>query len=445
MDNNEYQWYIRDELESPVSEKGRTKRSLRVWRTVGIIATVLVLIVGSSVAFGRLSENNETENYYDNGFSVNNGNEDFSFAIPWGNGDDPFKFEEDMPDSFKDFFEGYYTEDDSTKLTSDVNIPREDDPGNYEVELVEPQNEKLTLTQLYEKCVPSVVAIYGTVNGESSFYYGTGIVLTENGLILTNTHVIEGCDAASVKLFDDSEYEAKLVGADAISDLAVLKIEAEGLIPAQFGISDDLKVGEDVAAIGNPLGEEFRQTLTNGIISAIGRGISYKGRSMTLIQTNTALNNGNSGGALFNMYGQVIGVTNMKMMSSFSSIEGIGFAIPSKTVQEIVNTLMKYGKVVGRPSLGMTVGSIPESAMEKYGMPDGAYVAGLQPNSDAAKVGVEVGDVIIEVNGIKVTTADEINEIKNNFKIDDTMHFKIWREGKTLEFDIRLMDTNDIY
>ena len=142
------------------------------------------------------------------------------------------------------------------------------------------------------------------------------MILSEDGLILTNTHVIDGCDTAKVELFDKTEYDARLVGADTISDIAVLKIDADGLTAASFGESKDLAVGDKVAAIGNPLGEAFRMTLTDGIISAIERGVSYKGRSMTLLQTNTAINEGNSGGALFNMYGQVIGITNMKMMSS---------------------------------------------------------------------------------------------------------------------------------
>ena len=445
MNNSEYQWYSSYDSRPEKTDGKKASRSLKIWRAVGITAIILVLIVGSSVIFGGTPENAASEDSRKEEFSLPDEGEDYSFTIPWGDYSDPFDFEEDMPDSFRDFFESYFVEDDSTKLTSDVNIPTADSQGDFVPELVEPKGKKMSLTELYEKCAPSVVAIYGMIDGEEGFYYGTGIVLTEDGLILTNTHVIEGCDAATVKLSDDTEYDALLVGADAISDLAVLKIEAEGLCAAEFGISDELRVGEDVAAIGNPLGEEFRQTLTNGIISAIDRGINYKGRSMTLIQTNTALNNGNSGGALFNMYGQVIGVTNMKMMSVYSSIEGIGFAIPSSTVKSVVESLMKYGKVIGRPSLGMTVGAVPESAMKKYELPDGVYVAGVQEKSDAAKVGIKVGDVILEVNGTAVTTTDEINDIKNNFSVGDKMSFKIWRDGETLEFEVELMDTNDVY
>ena len=273
----------------------------------------------------------------------------------------------------------------------------------------------------------------------------TFLYLGEDGLILTNTHVIDGCDTAKVELFDKTEYDARLVGADTISDIAVLKIDADGLTAASFGESKDLAVGDKVAAIGNPLGEAFRMTLTDGIISAIERGVSYKGRSMTLLQTNTAINEGNSGGALFNMYGQVIGITNMKMMSSYSSIEGIGFAIPSSTVQGVVNSLIRDGEVRGRPSIGITVGGIPASAKEKYGLPDGLYVSGVQENSDAAKQGIKVGDIITEVNFQPVTTTDEISDIKNTLEVGDAMIFKLWRDGETFEVSVMLMDTNDLY
>ena len=176
----------------------------------------------------------------------------------------------------------------------------------------------------------------------TGYNWGTGVVLSSDGLVLTNTHVIGDCDSAEVVLQGEDRYDAVLVGADTISDLAVLKIEKDGLTPAEFGDSTHLSVGDKVAAIGNPLGDEFTRTLTDGIVSAIDRDISYNGRNMALIQTNAALNEGNSGGALFNMHGQVVGITNMKMMSSFSSIEGIGFAIPSSTVKKVVASLVEF-------------------------------------------------------------------------------------------------------
>ena len=289
------------------------------------------------------------------------------------------------------------------------------------------------------------MAISGYVDGKSAYSWGTGVVLSADGLILTNTHVIEDCDRATVTLFDDSVHEAKLVGADAISDVAVLKIDATGLPAASFGESGSLVVGDRVAAIGNPLGETFRMTLTDGIISAIERGINYNGHSMTLLQTNTALNEGNSGGPLFNMYGQVVGVTNMKMMSSYSSIEGIGFAIPSSTVKSVVNALVTDGEVRGRPSVGITIGGIPDNASEYYSIPGGVYVSDVTKGSDAEAKGIQVGDIITHVNGQPVSTVDEVGAIKNQFNVGDSMTFTIWREGETFDVDVVLMDTNDIY
>ena len=285
----------------------------------------------------------------------------------------------------------------------------------------------------------------GYVDGEDGYYWGTGVILSRDGLILTNTHVIEGCDSATVTLFDDTSYEAKLVGADTTSDIAVLKIEARDLPVAVFGDSAELTVGEHVAAIGNPLGEEFRMTLTDGIISAIDRGINYNGHSQTLLQTNTALNEGNSGGALFNMYGQIIGITNMKMMSSYSSIEGIAFAIPSSTVRTVTDALIRFGEVRGRPAIGLTVGAIPQNAAEHYELPDGLYVSAVSKDSDAESKGIKTGDIITAVNGEPVTKTQDILDVKNALNVGDTITFTVWREGETFDVDVVLVDNNDIY
>ena len=431
MSNNN--WYDNSDWYEPlhtdaVSVSAKPKK--RGWtkaRIGGIIALVLVLLVGSSLLFANTGGSSVSFSWNSNGKSGS-----------WSSGNN-----QEMPDSKEKFFESFYQSTDTDSAV--INIPTVEADTSYTLTLNEPGEAELDLKTLYEQCAPSIVAIYGYVDGQTGYYWGTGVILSEDGLILTNTHVIDGCDTAKVELFDKTEYDARLVGADTISDIAVLKIDADGLTAASFGESKDLAVGDKVAAIGNPLGEAFRMTLTDGIISAIERGVSYKGRSMTLLQTNTAINEGNSGGALFNMYGQVIGITNMKMMSSYSSIEGIGFAIPSSTVQGVVNSLIRDGEVRGRPSIGITVGGIPASAKEKYGLPDGLYVSGVQENSDAAKQGIKVGDIITEVNFQPVTTTDEISDIKNTLEVGDAMIFKLWRDGETFEVSVMLMDTNDLY
>ncbi|MCR5135761.1 MAG: trypsin-like peptidase domain-containing protein [Oscillospiraceae bacterium] len=348
----------------------------------------------------------------------------------------------DLPKTPSDFFSKYYTAVETD--TAEVGIEPVDRRPEGEFEL-QPEGEELSLQELYEHCAPTVVAIAAYEKNKVGYNWGSGVILRSDGIILTNTHVVENCTRAEVTLPDDRVCEAKLIGADSVSDIALLKIEAENLPAAEFGESAMLQVGDSVAAIGNPLGETFRNTLTDGIISAIERGMTYHGRSMTLIQTNTAINEGNSGGALFNRSGQVVGITNMKMMSSYSSIEGIGFAIPSATACEVVNALLRDGEVRGRPSVGITVGAIPTNAMEKYGLPEGLYVSAVTRGSDAEKQGIKAGDIVLAVNGTPVTTTAQVSEMKNALSVGDTMTFRIWRNGETMEITVTLMDTNDIY
>ena len=203
---------------------------------------------------------------------------------------------------------------------------------------------------------------------------GTGVVMSEDGYIITNSHVIEGCGAVDVVLQDERVFQALLVGQDAQSDLAVLKIACAGLTPAQFGDSTLLEVGDAVAAIGNPLGEELRGTMTDGIISAINRDVNVDGYTMVLLQTTAALNSGNSGGALINDRGQVVGITNLKMRAYDNTVEGLGFAIPTTTVKTVVDALIAHGRVEGRPTIGITGYTVTEELAEEYGCPRGVAV-----------------------------------------------------------------------
>ena len=401
----------------PAAKAG--KKGWKPWYVFGIIGLVALLIVASSLLFGGSGKGNTGTD-----------------LLPGEN--------EKLPDDWKDFFENFYTGVDTD--IAKIDIPRSELYPDFELKLNAPEGEELDLQQLYERCANSIVAIAGYRQGMSGYYWGTGVIISEDGLILTNTHVIDECDSATVTIYDDSEYEAKLVGADSINDIALLKIDAKGLPAAVFGDSSSLMVGDRVAAIGNPLGQTFRGTLTDGIISAIERGIGYNGHSMTLLQTNTALNEGNSGGALFNMYGQVIGITNMKMRSSsLTSIEGIGFAIPSASVCTVVNSIVRYGEMRGRPAIGITVGEIPQNAANYYELPEGVYVSAVTKGTDAEAKGIKTGDIILEVNHTPVKTTTEINNIKNEFQVGDSLLFTIWRDGETLEIEVELLDLIDIY
>ena len=408
-------WYAPlEEHTSPESEKKKRKPGKASWRIGGAILLVVLLIAASSLIFS--GSNQRTEAPYISG--------------------------EGMPDDWNDYLDNYYQVTESKD--AEIKLPRAELAPDFKVTLSNEHGKELSLQELYDQCSKSIVAIKGYQDGVDGYYWGSGIILSKDGLILTNTHVIENCDTARVTLFDNSSYAATLVGADSTSDIAVLRIEATGLTPASFGDSAELAIGDKVAAIGNPLGETFRMTLTDGIISAIDRGISYNGHSMTLLQTNTAINEGNSGGALFNMYGQVIGVTNMKMMSSYSSIEGIGFAIPSSTIAAVADSLMQYGEVRGRTAIGITVGAIPENVTSHYDLPTGLYVSAVEEKSDAAAKGIQQGDIITAVNGSPASATSDILTVKNTLSVGDTITFTIWRDGETFDVDVTLVDENDL-
>ena len=434
-------WYAplrREPEKAPEPEK--KKKKTWPWVLCALVLT-LALVIGLSLALRE--DPAASDAGFMNWFGTRDGGVVGSRERSAGRYDSIFGGDDEDPEDYRSFFETFYSSEETESV--EVNIPRVEGSSEFSLALDSADDSELSLRELYERCSPSVVGISGYIEGQIGYNWGTGVIVSEDGLIITNTHVIDKCASATVTLYDDREFEAKLVGFDSISDIALLKIEAEGLPAAEFGDSADIYVGQSVAAIGNPLGEEFRMTMTDGIISAISRDINYRGRTMTLMQTNAALNEGNSGGPLFNMRGQVIGITNMKMMSSVSSIEGIGFAIPSSTVATVVNSLVKEGKVVGRVSIGITIGPIPESAMQRYELPEGLYIVTVTPGTDAAAKGLREGDILMEVNGQKVTETKQVAEIKDQFSVGDELLFKIWRDGEIIEVSVALIDTNDVY
>lgn len=349
-----------------------------------------------------------------------------------------------MPKSYMTYFEDYYST--ASKTPSSIKLEKVADRGSLTLQTGSSGAAKLSYNEIFQKCSPSVVGIK-SFDGKSSdsYSWGSGIVVSSDGYILTNTHVIDEGERATVQLYDGTTCAAKLVAADSQSDVAILKIAKTGLTPAVFASSKNIRTGDAVCAIGNPLSPDYSLTMTSGIISATSREISYNGAVMKLLQTDTSINEGNSGGPLFNDRGQVIGITNMKIVSSFSNIEGIGFAIPSDTLQSIVAALMNDGAVYGRSTIGVTVGPISEDIADYYDIPVGLYVSEVLDNSDAKKQGIKKGDIITKVNGKDAHSTSDIAEEKSKLDIGDTIDFTVWRSGSTFDVTVKIMDSVDIY
>ena len=303
------------------------------------------------------------------------------------------------------------------------------------------EEDALCLQDIYSSVIDSVVSISSmTSSGTSS---GTGIIMSSDGYVITNHHVITGALVISVLTNDNQEFEAALVGSDEMSDLAVLKIDARGLHAAEFGDSSKLRVGDSVVAIGDPLGVQLRGTMTNGIISAINRDLTVGDRTMTLIQTNAALNNGNSGGPLINCYGQVIGINTVKMSSYYTataSVEGLGFAIPISVAKPIIDELIENGYVAGRPAIGISGDSLPSYYRTYYRLPEGVYVTSVNEGSDAKAKGIREGDIVTAINGERISSIDELNTVKNQYAAGDEVTLTVYRSGTYYEVTVTLID-----
>ena len=306
--------------------------------------------------------------------------------------------------------------------------------------------KELTIPEIYAANVGSTVGItVNTLMGINIFGQqvtgaasGSGFVFTSDGYIVTNHHVIENATSIKVSFSDGKTYDGTLVGSDAENDIAVVKIDATGLTPVVVGNSDTLNVGETVVAIGNPLGElTFSQT--SGTVSALDREISMSdGTMMNLLQTDCPINSGNSGGPLFNIYGELIGIVNAKYSSSSSgtSIDNIGFAIPITNVYGMLGEIIETG-TVSKPYLGIQVQTISQE-MQQYSIPAGAGVASVTEGSCADKAGLKAGDVITAVEGEPITTRDELISAKNNYRVGETMNLTVVRNGETLTISVVL-------
>ncbi len=306
--------------------------------------------------------------------------------------------------------------------------------------------ESLSVAQIAEKAQPSVVEITTEVvsYGQFSESYvgsgaGSGVIISEDGYIVTNHHVIEDASKITVTAFDGSSYEAKLIGTDSETDLAVLKIDANGLTAATIGSSSDLQIGDYVMAIGNPLGE-LGGTVSDGIVSALSREITIEGETMTLLQTNAAINPGNSGGGLFNENGELIAVVNAK--SSGVEIEGIGFAIPIDIAVEVIEDLTEVGYVQGRFTLGVGLIEINDEATAMlYRVNDlGVYIQNLTQGGNAHVAGLQVGDRIVEFNGKEISTNDDLLTEMENLEANQTVDVLVERGGDLVIIEVLLME-----
>lgn len=339
---------------------------------------------------------------------------------------------------FFDFFFGddsFFHDGDFTELSNSNIAPTisSSPTGSGVVIEFEPRGEfPLTPQEIYQKNQPSVV--YISAASTTKYSTGTGVIISSDGYIVTNAHVIDGSNAASITLWDDRIYPASLVGYDFISDLAVLKIEATDLLPASFTDSDSLEVGEYSYALGNPYGQAYRSTFTDGMISALDRIIEMNDVPLTYVQTTAAINSGNSGGALINDSGQVVGITTIKIMSQKDTIEAMGFAIPSKRVKQIVDRLIE-GLMVAPSSIGIVVkqqGTDPIIGLE---------VVSVEPDCDAFAQGLQEGDFIISANGETIRTIDDLNNVKGYLFAEDIITFVILRDEEEFVLDVKLHET----
>ena len=328
----------------------------------------------------------------------------------------------------------YYDSDDHGETT----IKRLPNTDKVKLRYSETHGKELSIQEIYQKVNPSTVTVL-TGMSDGSAMVGTGVIFTEDGYILTNAHVIAGGSECYVVLDTGENHRARLLGLDEEKDLAVIKIDAAGLPAAEFGDSDALTVGDPVYAIGNPLGVELRGTLTDGIVSAINRDVYVDGVTMTLIQTNAALNNGNSGGPLINVYGQVVGINTMKMgSSSTTSVEGLGFAIPIASTAYMINDLIAYGEIHGEVMIGVSVQTVPvtldsgETAL---------LIMDVTPGGPGDEAGLREGDLLLKADGEALTKSADLLRIRRRHDAGDSLALTYERNGKRSTVNVILRES----
>ena len=298
-----------------------------------------------------------------------------------------------------------------------------------------PQMGAMSWQDIYQKNIPSVVSVLST--GDTGPLSGTGIIVSESGFIVTTACTVSDVETITITLSDGRSYSAVVVGADPVTDLAVIYVDAPELIPAEFGDSDSLRVGDAVAAIGDPLGANLGAALTPGIISAISRDVRFLGKDISLIQSNVSLDTGNSGGPLINCYGQVIGI-NTTHIAAGDAVDSIGFAVPSATVKGIVDQLIAHGYVSGRPTLGLSGEAVTKFDQYYFQIPQGLFVAAVAPGSDAYRQGISSGDILVSINAQPINDQKMLDSLVNSLNIGDivTAVFFIDGEEKTMTLTV---------
>lgn len=423
-------------------EKKKRGKARRVIKTIALIFAVALISVGSIEGYKYFDEN----------------------GIPFisEKKEDKKSIEENEKNK-----ENNKSEDDK-ESDDKIDIDRTKFQDTSLLTLMEKENPMSTQA-IYQKVMPAVVGVSSTFEYQDMSYgffggtqtgeavgTGTGIVMSQDGYILTNAHVVysDGSEAiqgtakeVSVVLQDESKHKAQIVGYDEQADIAVLKIDADDLTPAEFGDSSKLEVGDSAVAIGNPLGFDLFGTLTVGYISGLGREVAINDTTIKLIQTDAAINSGNSGGPLINECGQVIGITSMKLSNSYNSssasIEGLAFAIPIDQAKGIIDDLLAYGYVTGRPQIGISYKNLSASAAYYYSgrsATSGVMVTGVNENGPADKAGIKVDDIIVGADEKLVTGMDDLKEITSSHNAGDTIKLTVIRDGRYYDVKVTLED-----
>ena len=429
-----YQPYGNEYVYSPQPPKKKSSVGKVVLIAIAAILSVFVISIGSISIYNYLISTGRIEgNSYLTLDRLRPANRETPPLDSYGNPSQEVNIGDDDDDD--EFDNDVDIDDEESIETSEPTVIR-DFPT---LEQLAAPEDALSIPDIYEKVSPSVVGVSTEVYGGTQT--GTGFVISEDGYIITNAHVIDGFIEVSIVDSEMNTFEAEVIGYDTQTDIAVLKVDPEtiDLVPVEFGKSGELRIGELAIAIGNPPGFDYYGTMTTGIISGLNRSVTVSDKTMTLLQTNALINNGNSGGPLIDAYGRVIGITSVKINSYYG--EGMGFAIPIDDALPIVENLIRYGYIPGRPSIGISGEDIDEITSWYYRTPKGVFIWGVEDGSGADKAGIKVGDTIIGADGESITSMNELTEIKNKHSVGDTMILTVYRDGENFDVRVTLGET----